>query len=338
MRLDDDAEFIVDAVRRHLNPAADMSRFDWLYRGNPDGEAQAWIAEDGASGKPIGIAAAFPRRIYLHGRVNHGWVLGDFCVDGNYRTLGPALQLQRACLAGIAATGAGIAYDLPGGEMSPLYRRLGIAPFGLVRRLAKPLRVDGRVPPGLPSIVRAPLSRAGNDLLALLDARHGVAGDVDVAFEAGPCGPEYSELATRVASGHSFCLQRAPSYLDWRYLHAPHRRYRLLAARRRGELVGYAVLDRDGEVGWIVDLFGIEDGPAIRSLVAAAVACFREERAATVAVAILDGHPWIADLTRLGFSPREATPVVVCTGDGRALTPEGARGGPWLFVQGDRES
>src|SRR5262245_1132324 len=76
--LDIDAEFIVAAVRTHLNPAADHARFNWLYRRNPDGEARAWIAEDGNTGVPVGLAAAFPRQIYLRGRPTLGWILGDF--------------------------------------------------------------------------------------------------------------------------------------------------------------------------------------------------------------------------------------------------------------------
>ncbi len=328
---------MVDAVRRYLNPAADAHRFEWLYRGNPDGEARAWIAEDGTSGAPIGMAAAFPRRILLHGREDRAWILGDFCVADGHRTLGPALLLQRACLAGITGTGAAIIYDLPGAGMMPVYRRLGIAPFGQMRRLTKLLRVDGRMRGVVPDMVRRPLGRAGNSVLALLDARHGVARDLEVAVEAEPCGLDYCDLAARAAAGQTFCLRRSAAYLNWRYLRAPHRRYRRLAARRRGELSGYVVLDRDGEVGWIVDLFA-DDAPSIRSLVAAAVARFRAEGAATVTVVVTDDHPWIDHIVRLGFRRREVTPVVVCDGDGRALSSDGVPRDPWLLVQGDRES
>src|SRR5262245_50888305 len=102
--LDDDAAFMVTAVQRHLNPAADLDRYRWLYLANPDGEARAWVAEDGA-GRPVGMAAAFPRRMHMSGREGLGWILGDFCVDDEYRTLGPAVQLQRACMSGLIAAG-----------------------------------------------------------------------------------------------------------------------------------------------------------------------------------------------------------------------------------------
>jgi len=337
-RLDQDAAFMVEAVRRHLNPAADEARFEWLYRRNPDGEARAWIAEDAATGSPIGMAAAFPRGIHFRGRGGRGWVLGDFCVADSYRTLGPALQLQRACLAGLAATGAVLLYDLPGAGMGPVYRRLGIAPSGHLRRLAKPLRVDGRIPGALPAVVAGMLRRAGNDALALRDACRVIDRGLEIGVEDGPCGPEYSDLAARLGARHGLCVHRSADYISWRFLAAPHRRYRLLAARRRGALAGYVVLDREGDVGWIVDLVGADETPVIRSLVLAAVERFRHEGLATAALTVLDGHPWITHLAGLGFRSREARPVIVCTGEGRALIPGDGDGKPWLLVQGDRES
>ena len=41
-----DREILIDALSRYLNPVADARRFDWLYKDNPHGEAQVWIAFD----------------------------------------------------------------------------------------------------------------------------------------------------------------------------------------------------------------------------------------------------------------------------------------------------
>jgi hypothetical protein len=330
----EDAAFMVSAVRRHLNPAADRARFEWLYWRNPDGEALAWIVED-AAGRAVGMAAAFPRRVRIHGRAGRAWVLGDFCVDDDHRTLGPAVQLQRACLAGVAAAGADVAYDLPGPRMLPVYRRLGIGPFGHLRRLAKPLSVDGRITAALPAAVTGIVTRAADALLTLADARHAVPRGMEVVEEPGPCRTEYSELASRAGAHHGFCVERSATYLDWRYRSAPHRAYRLLAARRQGELLGYVVLDRDGATGWIADLFA-GDPAVIRALATVAIARFRGEGVATVCTAALDTHPWGAELGRLGFRPREATPVVACDGHGQPLAP--AQASAWLLAHGDRES
>src|SRR5262249_14595697 len=91
----DEAE-LTDLLRRHLAPTADERRFGWLYRDSPHGEARSWLACD-AQGNAVGAATAFPRRVHVDGREKRNWVLGDFCLDEEFRSLGPALQLQRAC-------------------------------------------------------------------------------------------------------------------------------------------------------------------------------------------------------------------------------------------------
>src|SRR5258707_14285040 len=98
--LDADRKVLVETLARYLNPLSDERRFDWLYRENPHGQGRAWIACGPDNSTIVGMAAAFPRRIWIGGAENVGWVLGDFCVSDQNRSLGPALQLQRACLAG----------------------------------------------------------------------------------------------------------------------------------------------------------------------------------------------------------------------------------------------
>lgn len=335
--LDHDADFIVGSVRAYLNPAADRARFDWLYRRNPDGEARAWIAEDPSTGDPVGLAAAFPRQIYLRGQRQIGWVLGDFCIAEPYRTLGPALRLQRACLAGIGGGANAVFYDLPGAAMMPVYRRLGLSADGQIRRFAKPLRIDQRIRTRLvPAFLSGILSWAGNRLLALRDAgRCGAVAGLSVGVASGPSGEEFTALADRLGSRHGFCVRRSAEYLNWRFLEAPHRRYRLLTARRAGLLCGYAITERVAEVGWIVDLFATDDGAVPRALTAAAVTLFRAEGIATATASIFETHPWVTHLAGLGFRPREACPLVLGPD---APRPADVQARPWLVVQGDRES
>ncbi len=96
--LDTDRDLLIDTVRRLLTPRSNGARFDWLYRNSPHGAARVWLAIEQTRGTVVGMAAAFPRRFYLDGCEVCCWVLGDFCLDSEYRSLGPALQLQRACL------------------------------------------------------------------------------------------------------------------------------------------------------------------------------------------------------------------------------------------------
>src|SRR5271167_4925731 len=140
--LQKDRSLLTDLLSRFLNPDAGGSRFTWLYEDNPHGPAQAWIAIEEGTGKGVGAAAAFPRRLRVDETVRPGYVLGDFCIDANYRSLGLALQLQRACLNHIGAASGTLGYDFPSERMMAVYHRMQIAPFCRMVRWAKLLRAD----------------------------------------------------------------------------------------------------------------------------------------------------------------------------------------------------
>ena len=99
--LEQDRQSIFNTLVRYLSPNLSEQRFDWLYERNPERKAIVWLAVDKNTQEVVGSAAAFPRAMVLGGEREMGWVLGDFCIDSHYRSLGPALQLQRACLTGV---------------------------------------------------------------------------------------------------------------------------------------------------------------------------------------------------------------------------------------------
>src|SRR6266403_2361769 len=140
--LDVDRQLLADLLCNNLSPNAVGQRFDWLYLRNPHGSARAWIAIDENTGKGVGAAAAFPRRLSIAGSSRAGYVLGDFCIDRQYRSLGLALQLQRTCLEQVGSEGPASSYDFPSDRMMAIYRRMQIGPIGHVVRWSKPLRVD----------------------------------------------------------------------------------------------------------------------------------------------------------------------------------------------------
>jgi hypothetical protein len=143
--LESDQELLVDTLVCHLNPLYDSVRFNWLYKNNPHGPARVWIMSDTTNGAVVGMAGAFPRRVYIGRREATCWVLGDFCIHERYRILGPALQLQRACLADIHPETIAFSYDFPSASMLAVYKRLRIDPLGNMCRFAKLLRIDRKI-------------------------------------------------------------------------------------------------------------------------------------------------------------------------------------------------
>jgi hypothetical protein len=103
--VDTDQQLALGMFTRYLNLRYDEAKFNWVYRQNPHGRGRLWVALE-SDGGGVGIADAFPRRVCVSGHEELAWVLGDFCVGDAHRALGPALALQRACLAVLATNGA----------------------------------------------------------------------------------------------------------------------------------------------------------------------------------------------------------------------------------------
>jgi GNAT superfamily N-acetyltransferase len=336
--LEVDRPAVIDLLARNLNPAYDAARFDWLYSRNPAGRGRLWVAVDTTTGEIIGTAAAFPRRFTVSGREACCWVLGDFCVSGRYRTLGPALALQRACLALAAETGTAFCYDFPSRAMMTVYQRLRIAPVGQMRRLVKAVRMDWRSTrvTSLPRLARGIASIVQRIVASSRGPRKPV--DLAIALHKGPCGEEFSRLWEAETVNYGVCLKRTPDYLNWRYRENPTARHEILAARRRDRLVGYAAFTAEGESALLVDLFGSQDDDVLPALAQAVSDLARQRGCASLSVSLLDSHAWTGMFRRLGFVPREASPLIVSSvpaATGHTLLPVPA--GVFL-MSGDRDS
>src|SRR5271165_1170414 len=196
----DDEAILTSLAQSYLNSDADERRFRWLYRENPFGPARAWIAYEKADDEAVGMAAVFPRRMYCDGVVVSGCVLGDLCIGTKYRSVGPALQLQRACLACARSGEFALAYDFPSTTMVGIYQHLGVRPLWKSARMVKVLRADNiaRILPA--PILSRPVATAVNFTLALRDRKGPVAPGLDFRLEDEPCTSEYSELADRIGS------------------------------------------------------------------------------------------------------------------------------------------
>jgi hypothetical protein len=332
-----DRSLLIDALRRYLTPFSDDDRFDWLYRANPHGAAHAWIGRDDSSGEVVAVASAFPRRLYRGGGEAAGWVLGDFCVDDRHRALGPALQLQRACIAGLESAGADAWYDFPSASMMAVYRRLAIPPTARMIRFAKPLRLDRWVAERVPFRPLADrLARAGNFLLQWgLPGRDPGSGRTigrhDASFDS-----EFTDFAARIGSSAGTCVQRTAAYLNWRYRDCPSGAYETLVARESGRIAGYAVLAQRESEATVVDLFGAPPAAA-SALLGTAARVAAQRGVQTLSMPMLEGDPRTGLARALGFRAREAVPVVLVEREPRTSASEAGGFAGWHLMHGDRD-
>jgi hypothetical protein len=331
-----DRALLTDLLSRNLSPDAGGRRFEWLYRENPHGLARVWVATEDGTGRALGVAAAFPRKFLTGDSFRTAFVLGDFCIDPQHRSLGLALQLQRACLKQINSAPRSLFYDFPSDRMMAIYRRMQIPDSDRMIRWAKPLRTDRKFAarvksPSLAGSLAAPF----NQLLKWKDSATFPNGPWTITHQEGLCSDEFTELARSIGSSYGFCVERSAEYLNWRYLQHPLLRHELLTARRGKDLQGYVIFSHNQDDGKIVDLFGFSDTSMWTALVGNVVALFRDQGLATASFPALGANPWTGLFAKWGFRPREAAPVVV------HAAPTGTEADPvntWFLTDGDRES
>jgi len=332
-----DRALLADVLTQNLGPASGARRYEWLYLQNPHGRARTWLATDANTGRGVAAAAAFPRMLFVDGAVRCGYVLGDFCVDQHHRSLGLALQLQRACLAGVASAGPSIAFDFPSDRMMAVYRRMQIFPAGQMVRWAKPLRANRTIGRFLGSSNLAGLLAAPvNELLKLRDLVYLGKDDWTISQHEGSCKEEFTNLAHSIGSRYGCCVERSAEYLNWRYLHHPLVHHELLAAHQSQNLRGYVVFSHTVDDAKIVDLFGFSDTQMWTALISRVVSLLRDRGVVTLSVPTLDSSPWVGLLKGWGFHPREAAPIVLCTPGELGDAAEDRSS--WFLMDGDRES
>jgi GNAT superfamily N-acetyltransferase len=332
-----DRALLTDLLTGNLNPSAGGPRFDWLYLENPHGLAQAWIAVEGGTGKGVGAAAAFPHKLMVGDSIRLGYVLGDFCIHPQHRSLGLALQLQRACLEQLGLPCSCSTYDFPSERMMAIYRRMQIAPLCRMVRWSKPLRADRKIGElGMPSALARILAAPINKLLEWKDVASVSNGGWTITEHRGNCGEEFTQLAHTVGSRYGTCVERSSEYLNWRYLRHPLVHYEVLTARRGRDLMGYVVFSHSEQDAKIVDLFGFSNTAMWTALVTQVVARLRARAIVTLSVPALATNPWTGVLKERGFYPREQAPVVICRPG--SIAAGGDMASPWYLTDGDRES
>jgi hypothetical protein len=335
-----DRGLLIETLRRFLTPFSDERRFDWLYKSNPEGIARAWLAIDTLKAAVIGTAAAFPRTFYLGPNPISAWLLGDFCLDPTYRSLGPALQLQRECLRVTNSEGGIFCYDFPNAGMVAVYKRLGFAATRKMLRFAKLLRVDRRVR----AVVKVPIAQAvisafGNTLLKFVPTHAITDLSLDISVHEGRCGEEFSDVAYHQGSGLGVCVQRSAAYLNWRYVSHPSASYEIITARRHGKLKGYAVWTEAGEDASIVDLFGEDDPAMVKALLSEVICRLTKHPVTTLSLWLNESHPWVSACTDMGFRPRDSVPMVCVPGPAAVkFSDVRSTSTKWFLMQGDRDS
>jgi hypothetical protein len=337
--LSTDKERIISCLRMYLNPESDNNRFEWLYLSCPAGEAMVWIATELESKKTIGVAAAFPRRIYVGENETTGWVLGDFCIAPEYRSLGPALKLKRCLIDGLRKEQAVLYYDFPSSAMMMVYKRLGVPESGRWTRFVRILRTEPLVKRIVPfPVLYGPVSRFLDLIVHPASREHSKGISLELQVMDQSFSDEFSELDRKKRrNGHAGIL-KTKEYLNWKFRTQRHPRFSVLTGRMHGSLVGFIVFAVHEGVATIVDINTIDEDSIAALLDASAVYLYKSTPAGIMQFPLLS-HSKLADISlQAGFKARESTPFVLSTTRRDAVPPQYLDPVNWNLTVGDRDS
>lgn len=325
---------ILSALEAYLGATENVKRFDWLYLAGPHGPAKCWLLIDTETQEVVGAAALFPRLVIKDGKEILGCVFGDFCLKPSWRSLGPGVQLQKACIQSLTDGTFAAGYDLPSAGMLAIYQRLGQRPASEMVRYAKPLRINRKVSERVPFPPAADvISGMGNELLKWKDALTRKRTDWTISLFEGNFGKEFDELSERCATGSTENqILRGSSYLNWRFRKHPYKRYEFFTAKNGAELGGYLILDRSEGQMSVVDAQVAVDSSALPALLEAATQLGRKTGNDSLSFSLLNDDPLTILLREMGFHPRESRPVILCGKESADTETK------WRLFDGDRES
>jgi GNAT superfamily N-acetyltransferase len=282
---------------------ADRGRWSHWHLGHPGARHGTMVAED--KGRIIGVQPMEMFAFQLGGEALLGGVLTGAMVHPDRRRLGIFDRLLEACEARAWEVGADFVTTMPNDFSYPGFLRRGycdpgermlfvlaLAPGAIVRRSV------GRVPllGGFASLVAQVLAKPRR-----LDRLWQV-----TLTERSEIDDQIGIVAERVAASWPGLIQcRNAAWLLWRFARETGREYRFFAAEgcHDGSAKAFVVATREHrfgiEVGYLVDLFGIEPS-ATAGVVASACRVLRGD-GVHLALAVVSCAELIAPLRAAGF-------------------------------------
>jgi hypothetical protein len=319
----EDRQEMLELLNRNFEPGQE-TRFEWRHIDNPVGQAWAWFLYDGSEAA-VGTVAVFPRRLYVDGKQVVCGQVGGFAVDSSHRSLGPAVLLQRTTFEPVDSGALPFCFDCPPHDRGmSTFVRLGMRPSCAVTRYAFVLRSDPYLEKKLGGRAwTKPVIAVANLYLGSRATRRRISG-LEISNLDGAFGDEFSELDKRVSSTGAIRTSRSAELLNWRHIENPSSGFRVLVARRAGELLGFLTFTTCEGRAYIGDLFGLELDTTGPALLEATIDICRQESTSSLHGFCSEGSELRPLFAHAGFRPRDTEARVVpyekSNGPGKLLT------------------
>jgi hypothetical protein len=321
------------------------TKFRWFYRGNPLGEAQAFLLE--VSGETesavVGCCGLGERTLYVDGRPLRAGLLADFAVDKEHRTVRPALIVQRA-LSEYARQHYDLTYGFPNESAIGVLNRVGLPLLGRMGRYVRVLKYK----PLLERYVRPiPLAAMGGLVADSFTrvAESGRAAPLSRRLRLDWVGDADSRFDSMWddARRHYRCIgDRSQQFLRWRFFRREGSTAALAISTQPSgrEILAYAaIVEKDPGVALVADF--LARSPAELAALFRLLWPALRSRGFKSAVTFFLGSADVARaLTSAGFTFRHPSKFVVSAVGDTMLVERGAVEdvNNWYLTEADRDN
>jgi len=235
--------------------------FEWLYRGNPHGNAVTWIAVLDKGDRIVGCTSVFPRRMRLDGQPVLGCFGGDSFVDPDFRRRGIAQSLHKYSVPDMRQLEIQCHYGFPVPANLRAFVRAGALDPCDFHRFWLPLNAE-RIVRSLHLGPFAPFAATIlNPAVKLYLARNLFRNSPsrNRLQVVGTFDSKVDELFDSIAHRFGICCVRDSTYLNWRFSNHPFIKSTIVKWQDNGTLLAYAVLDLRAEQCKILDFLVRDD-------------------------------------------------------------------------------
>ncbi len=339
--LDNDGEVIIDFWKRNF-PIWPVQKFQWFYRENIYGLADCWLLKKTGSGDIVGAQAVFPRLVYCNGKPFLAGIIGDLGVDERHRTLGPALQLQKAAAESCRKGKYAFLYGYPNERSEPVAKRAGFQVVGNSVRVARVIRSEKY----LSRVIRAPLlpwiARKVIDLGVGALARE---SRIRVERDCQPVLLErtdkrFDELFEKSRKHYGVIGERGHAFLTWRFTNCPFRQYQIFSLKRGsdGSLAGYIIFYQQDGVVHLSDMLAETPQLLDKAILPAFLRFVRKGECDSVSVEFMSPNYLLDCLSQFHFRIRAGNRNIVAFSEQKGeVTQQLFEPENWYFLAADND-
>jgi hypothetical protein len=321
-------------------PSIPGHRYPWIYGPDSPAGAASWLLRhrDAVVGS-VGLTTRMFRRAGQ--RVAAGQSI-DLVIDRSYRSVGPAIMLQRAVTAFLDEQNLSFVYAFPTEKSDLVLKRVGYASLGSMERWTRVLNAEDKLRPHLrlgwatkaaARVVEGGMWATSREVFYRrpADVRTELRDNFDDRFD---------ELWAANEGRAETVGVRTAEYLNWRFGRAPHAKYHVFCVERpHGRLLGYVVYCESDRSFAIADLL-TDNVNALDTLIPEFLRHARSAGAFSVSMTYLGWETLGQRLGRYGFWRRpEDSPILIFPGAHRSESERAQMLDcrSWYLTEADRD-